>query len=79
MSTGQCRSITSCHAGRTDETFTRHALMCLQNPQGQCVPFNIIKDMLRDLIDVVVRIDAHFGQRHITDVYFKEFYKESTK
>lgn len=72
LSSGHNGSITSCHAGGVNETFTRLALMCLQNKQGQCVPFEILQKMLRDLIDVVVHIYAHNGKRRISDIYFKE-------
>ncbi|TLD80364.1 P-type DNA transfer ATPase VirB11 [Helicobacter trogontum] len=76
LSSGHGGSITSCHAGSTQETFKRLALMCLQNKQGQCVPFEILQNNLRDLIDVVVHVVAHGGKRHISDVYFKGAYNE---
>lgn len=72
LSSGHGGSITSCHAGSTEETFTRLALMCLQNKQGQCVPFEIIQKTLRNLIDIVVHIHANNGIRRISDIYFKE-------
>lgn len=72
LASGHGGSITSCHAGSPEETFTRLALMTLQNPQGQCVPFEIIQKTLRDLIDIVVHIHAHHGKRRISGVYFKE-------
>ena len=53
LSSGHGGSITSCHAGSTQETFKRLALMCLQNKQGQCVPFEILQNNLRDIINVV--------------------------
>ncbi|OCR84623.1 P-type DNA transfer ATPase VirB11 [Campylobacter fetus] len=71
LSSGHSGSITSCHAGSTEETFTRLALMTLQNPQGQCVPFEIIQKTLKDLIDIVVHIHAHDGKRRISGIYFK--------
>ncbi|EDO7568142.1 P-type DNA transfer ATPase VirB11, partial [Campylobacter jejuni] len=46
--------------------------MTLQNPQGQCVPFEIIQKTLKDLIDIVVHIHAHHGKRRISGIYFKE-------
>ncbi len=71
LSSGHSGSITSCHAGSPEETFTRLALMTLQNPQGQCVPFEIIQKTLKDLIDIVVHIHAHDGKRRISGIYFK--------
>lgn len=71
VSSGHNGSITSCHAGSVKETFTRLALMTLQNSKGQKIPFEIIEKMLKDVIDVVVHIKAHNGKRNITDIYYK--------
>lgn len=72
LSSGHGGSITSCHAGSSKDAFKRLAMMILQNPQGQCVPFEIINKMLVDLIDIIVHIHAHHGKRRISEIYFKE-------
>lgn len=72
LSSGHGGSITSCHAGSSADCFKRLAMMILQNPQGQCVPFEIIQKMLMDLIDIIVHIHAHHGKRRISEIYFKE-------
>ncbi len=71
LNSGHGGSITSLHSGSVRETFTRLALMILQNPQGQKLPFEIIKKNLDDVIDVVVHIQAHNGERNISDIYYK--------
>jgi len=73
ISSGHAGSITSCHAGNVEETFTRLALMVLRNPEGQKIPYEIIEQMLKELIDVVVhmKFDHGTGKRYITDVYYK--------
>lgn len=71
LNSGHGGSITSLHAGSVRETFTRLALMILQNPQGQKLPFEIIKKNLGDVIDIVVHIQAHNGKRNISDIYYK--------
>lgn len=71
ISSGHSGSITSCHAGSVNETFTRLGLMILQNPQGQKLPFDIIQMNLKESIDVVVHMSAHNGSRVITDIYAK--------
>ncbi|NDJ28065.1 P-type DNA transfer ATPase VirB11 [Campylobacter sp. MIT 12-8780] len=76
LSSGHGGSITSCHAGSSKDAFKRLAMMILQNPQGQCVPFDIIQKMLTDLIDVIVHIYAHHGKRRISEIYFKEAHRE---
>jgi len=72
VSSGHNGSITSCHAGSVKETFTRLALMILQNPQGQKLPFEIIQENLKNVIDVVVHISNHNGKRRISEIYYKE-------
>lgn len=71
VSSGHNGSLTSCHAGSVSETFTRLALMTLQNSKGQKIPFNIIHEMLKDVIDVVVHIELHNGIRTISEIYYK--------
>ena len=71
VSSGHNGSITSCHAGSVKETFTRLALMTLQNPQGQKIPYDVIEKNLKDTIDIVVHMHASNGSRKITDIYYK--------
>lgn len=72
LSSGHGGSLTSCHAGSSEDAFKRLSMMILQNPQGQCIPYEIINAMLRDLIDIIVHIYAHHGKRRISEIYFKE-------
>lgn len=79
VSSGHDGSLTSCHAGSVSETFTRLALMTLQNEQGRNIPFEVITNMLKDVIDVVVHMhkivekvdDAFIAKRRISEIYFK--------
>ena len=72
LSSGHGGSLTSCHAGSSKDCFKRLAMMILQNPQGQKIPYEQIMTMLHDLIDVIIHIYAHNGKRRISEVYFKE-------
>lgn len=72
LTSGHGGSITSCHAGSSEDAFKRLAMMILQNPQGQCVPYEIIQKMLFDTIDIIIHIYAHKGIRRIGEIYFKE-------
>lgn len=72
LSSGHGGSLTSCHAGSSEDAFKRLSMMILQNPQGQCIPYEIINAMLKDLIDIIVHIYAHQGKRRISEIYFKE-------
>ena len=73
ISSGHQGSITSCHAGNIDETFSRLVNMILENPKGQKIPYEIIEKMLKSLIDVVLHIefDSITGERYITELYYK--------
>jgi len=78
INSGHSGSITSCHAGSVKETFTRLALMTLQNANGQKIPHETISQILHDMIDVVVHMHEQDGKRHITDIYYKGA-KDETK
>lgn len=71
VSSGHGGSLTSCHAGSVSETFIRLALMTLQNEQGRNIPFSVITNMLKDVIDVVVHMHKIGGKRRISEIYFK--------
>lgn len=71
LTSGHKGSISSCHAGGCDDCFTRLALMILQNEEGRKVPFDIIKQTLKSVIDIIVHISAHGGKRRINEVYLK--------
>lgn len=76
LSSGHGGSITSCHAGSSEDCFKRLAMMMLQNPQGQKIPYEIIQKILFDLIDIIIHIYAHNGQRRIGEIYFREAVRE---
>ncbi|WP_245188253.1 P-type DNA transfer ATPase VirB11 [Frateuria flava] len=67
---GHPGSITSCHAGSTEQTWDQLALMVKASVEGAGLEFATIKRLLRLTIDIVVHIKAHAGQRHITGIDF---------
>jgi type IV secretion system protein VirB11 len=73
VTSGHEGSITSCHAGSIDETFDALALMILENPQGQKIPYETIIKILKQSIDVVVHAEysKETDERYITDIYYK--------
>lgn len=75
LSSGHGGSITSCHAGSSKQCFDRLAMMILQNPEGQCLPYEIIKQMLYGVIDIIMHLYAHMENgkytRSISEVYYK--------
>ncbi|PPU05571.1 P-type DNA transfer ATPase VirB11 (plasmid) [Xanthomonas campestris pv. campestris] len=77
-SSGHAGSITSCHAGSTELTFERLALMILQNEKGQKLPYDVIKRLLYMVVDVVVHVhnDATgLHGRHITELWYDPWRK----
>ena len=67
---GHPGSITSCHAGSTEQTWDQLALMVKASTEGAGLEFSTIKRLLRLTIDIVVHIKAHAGQRYITGIDF---------
>ncbi|HET6806336.1 MAG TPA: P-type DNA transfer ATPase VirB11 [Frateuria sp.] len=67
---GHPGSITSCHAGSTEQTWDQLALMVKASAEGAGLEFATIKRLLRLTIDIVVHIKAHAGRRHITGIDF---------
>lgn len=67
---GHPGSITSCHAGSTEQTWDQLALMVKASSEGAGLEFETIKRLLRMTIDIVVHIKAHAGRRCITGIDF---------
>lgn len=67
---GHPGSITSCHAGSTEQTWDQLALMVKASSEGSGLEFNTIKRLLMMTIDIVVHIKAHAGRRSITGIDF---------
>jgi type IV secretion system protein VirB11 len=67
---GHPGSITSCHAGSTEQTWDQLALMVKASSEGAGLEFATIKRLLMMTIDMVVHIKAHAGRRYITGIDF---------
>jgi type IV secretion system protein VirB11 len=67
---GHPGSITSCHAGSTEQTWDQLALMVKASSEGSGLEFSTIKHLLMMTIDIVVHIKAHAGRRYITGIDF---------
>lgn len=68
---GHPGSITSCHAGSTEQTWDQLALMVKASHEGSGLEFNVIKRLLMMTIDIVVHIKSHAGRRYITGIDFQ--------
>jgi len=67
---GHPGSITSCHAGSTEQTWDQLALMVKASSEGAGLEFATIKRLLMMTIDIVVHVKAHAGRRYITGIDF---------
>ncbi|RFB76676.1 P-type DNA transfer ATPase VirB11 [Methylovirgula sp. 4M-Z18] len=67
---GHGGSITSVHAGSAELAFERLSLMMLQNRQGRAIPYEVIRQMLYSVIDIVFHIRSDGTERHITEIWF---------
>lgn len=67
---GHPGSITSCHAGSTDQTWDQLALMVKASAEGAGLEFATIKRLLMMTIDIVVHMKAHAGRRYLTGIDF---------
>jgi len=67
---GHPGSITSCHAGSTEQTWDQLALMVKASTEGAGLEFATIKRLLMMTIDIIVHIKAHAGNRYITGIDF---------
>jgi type IV secretion system protein VirB11 len=77
---GHGGSLTSCHAGSCALTFERLALMVLQNRQGRTLPYEVIRQLLYLVVDVVVHVqnDLFEGRgRHITELWYDPMKKRT--
>lgn len=68
---GHPGSITSCHAGSTEQTWDQLTLMVKASHEGSGLEFNTIKRLLMMTIDIIVHIKAHAGRRYITGIDFQ--------
>ena len=80
INSGHGGSITSCHAGSIEETFTRLEHMTLLNENGQKIPYEVIQDTLKNTIDVIIQMKDTDEGRRIVEMYYKEIdYKRKDK
>ena len=74
---GHPGSITSCHAGSTEQTWDQLALMVKASSEGAGLEFSTITRLLHLTIDIVVHIKAHAGQRYITGIDFDPWHGQA--
>ncbi|WP_392563297.1 P-type DNA transfer ATPase VirB11 [Orbus wheelerorum] len=73
ISSGHGGSLTSIHAGSYDEAVRRLVSMAMQNETGQNVPYDTLKEIVLQAIDVIAIIENHKGKRFIKSLHFKDY------
>lgn len=68
---GHGGTITSCHAGSVEGVFEYLALKVLQSPVGRQLPYEVIKRLLAQVLEVVVCVKRRGTKRVISELYFK--------
>lgn len=68
---GHGGSMTSVHAGSCALAFERMALMVLQSAQGQALPYEVIRRLLIQVVDVVVHVNYGPTGRHLTGIWYE--------
>lgn len=68
---GHGGSMTSVHAGTCALAFERMALMVLQSSQGQALPYDVIRRLLVQVVDVVVHVNYGPTGRHISGIWYE--------
>lgn len=72
INSGHGGSITSCHAGSVEETFSRLSMMTLLSESGQKIPYHVIQETLKYAIDIVIHMADTDEGRRITEIYYKD-------
>lgn len=73
ISSGHGGSLTSIHAGSYDEAVRRLISMAMQNETGKSVPYETLKEIILQAIDVIMIIENHKGKRLVKSLYFKDY------
>jgi type IV secretion system protein VirB11 len=68
---GHPGSVTSLHAGSCELAFEQIALMVRESPAGGGMTMPEIKQLARDVIDIVVHFDHGADGRHITGIHYE--------
>lgn len=71
LNSGHGGSITSVHAGSVSKVFKRLTDMAGKNPSTKNISSKQMKKDFKDVIDIVVHIEAHNGIRKFSDVFYK--------
>lgn len=76
ISSGHNGSMTSCHAGSVKSAYDRLVMMSMQNPQAMALGKDMIMDIVKNVIDMIVVFKREHGKRGVTEYICNgEYYK----
>lgn len=73
ISSGHGGSITTLHAGNFIEAINQLVLMFLQNETGSAIPYDVVKGIIEDTIDIFVCINNENGKRFIHNLHWTKY------
>lgn len=70
ISSGHNGSMTSCHAGSVMSCFNRLIMMSMQNEQARVLGKDLIMDIIRNTIDMIIVFKKENGKRQVTEYLY---------
>lgn len=78
ISSGHNGSMTSCHAGSVLSAINRLTMMSMQNEEARVLGKDMILDIIKTVIDMIIVFQRKDGKRQITEyLYEKKLYKRT--
>ncbi|WP_216647151.1 ATPase, T2SS/T4P/T4SS family, partial [Klebsiella pneumoniae] len=68
---GHSGSMTSIHAASAKDAIIQMVTKCYQNRECQNLPFDVLRKIIMDSIDIVVHVGRDGVVRHMSDIYYK--------
>ncbi|OCS42573.1 P-type DNA transfer ATPase VirB11 [Campylobacter fetus subsp. venerealis cfvi02/298] len=76
ISSGHNGSMTSCHAGSVESCYNRLVMMSMQNDMARVIGKDMILDIVKNVIDLVVVFKKQHGKRRVIEYSFNREIKK---
>ena len=63
--------ISACLVGSAKDAIIQMVTKCYQNRECQNLPFDVLRKIIMDSIDIVVHVGRDGVVRHMSDIYYK--------
>lgn len=71
ISSGHNGSMTSCHAGSIQSCYNRLAMMAMQNEMARVLGKDMIMDIVKNVIDLIIVFKKHEGKRKVVEYFYE--------